>query len=124
MSLESPPPPIAPAPSRWAFALVAAVVAGLLGTSACIIGPKQDDPEADIDRGLDASTGADTSDMSDTSPAAFTETGSTDTETPPSPPDADAATDGADDAPRIDAGCDADAGDACAPGGADALTAD
>jgi hypothetical protein len=115
--------PLVPSPStrHWAIRLTVAFV--LCGITACIIGPKQDDPETTAAVEQDSGTSAlDTGvfDQADTGRGG--------------PPDASsmpgeetgALTDGAVDAPKpADSGC-ADGGDAsdaaCDSGGADAVS--
>jgi hypothetical protein len=109
----------------WARLLVVATT--VAGASACIIGPKQDDPESLVDpkRQPDTGTFSDSGVASpeDTSPALFADSA-------PSP-DAVASSD-AGPPPKTDGGCVTDAADAddadethCdAGGGSDALSAD
>lgn len=107
--------------SRWAIALATLLTAG---ATACIIGPKQDDPSSDspaVDSGtmLDGSVGgADTASSGDTTPgpldghdAVGSDTGSD---------SSDGSTDGASDG-ATDGCASGDASDACT-GGADAVS--
>lgn len=80
--------------------VTAFVVFATVALGACIIGPKQDDPDNDL-LAADTGTSMDASFSSDTSSGTTIPDGAggnADTSLPPAPPDADAASDAAGDA--------------------------
>jgi hypothetical protein len=116
--------PLAPSPSPWPmWVRLVAVAATMAGASACIIGPKQDDPEtATIDPNpvFDSSAGSDTARTGemDAGTSGLLEGGA--------PSDTSTAADTG--TTKLETGCASDAADAsdaaCDDGGSDAPAAD
>lgn len=116
----------------WVRLVVVAVAT--VGASACIIGPKQDDPatlssDKNVeDTSLGASDTATATPSDDTSPGLFVDSavadvGSSDTGTVPPPADTGCATDAADASDAGETGCQpADAAPTDVDGGSDAVS--